>query len=82
LRTYADINFLHFAVLLFAICAVILVVVSLLTPAPPAEKVAGLTFGARVAAPADEQSRRWRRGDLLLSIGLALGVLVIWLYFS
>jgi solute:Na+ symporter, SSS family len=81
-RAYADINFLHFAVLLFVVCSVILVVVSLMTPPPPLEKVAGLTFGARTRVVADEPSRRWRRSDTLLSVGLAVCVLVIWLYFS
>jgi SSS family solute:Na+ symporter len=82
LRTYADINFLHFAVLLFVICSMILVVVSLMTPPPPAEKVAGLTFAARAALPADEQSRRWRRSDTLLSAALVACVAAIWIYFS
>jgi SSS family solute:Na+ symporter len=82
LRAYADINFLHFAVLLFVICSVILVVVSLMTPAPPAEKTAGLTFAARTGGAQDETSRRRRRGDLLLSLGLAASVIVIWIYFS
>jgi SSS family solute:Na+ symporter len=82
LRAYADINFLHFAILLFVICSVILIVVSLLTPPPPPEKVAGLTLAARAGAPGDEHSRRRRRTDMLLSVGLAVCVLVIWLYFS
>jgi SSS family solute:Na+ symporter len=81
-RAYADINFLHFAVLLFVVCSVILIVVSLMTPPPPLEKVAGLTFAARTRVVEDEPSRRWRRSDTLLSVGLALCVLVIWLYFS
>jgi SSS family solute:Na+ symporter len=82
LRTYADINFLHFAVLLFVVCSVVLVVVSLLTPAPPQEKVAGLTFAARARTVEDEPSRRWRRSDALLSAGVAAAVLAIWWYFS
>ncbi len=41
---FADINFLHFAALLFVVCALILIVVSFLTPAPPPEKVVGLTY--------------------------------------
>ena len=82
LRTYAEINFLHFAILLFVICSIILVVVSLMTPPPPPEKVAGLTFAARARVVEDEPARRWRRSDALLSVGLAVGVLAIWLYFS
>src|SRR5438046_10652858 len=43
----ATINFLHFAVLLFVICTVVLFVVSLMTPPPGPEKTAGLncTYG-------------------------------------
>src|SRR5262245_284362 len=41
---YVGINFLHFAVLMFLICVAIMVVVSLLTPAPKPAKVNGLTF--------------------------------------
>jgi SSS family solute:Na+ symporter len=85
LFSYADVNFLHFAVILFAICTAVLVVVSLLTPEPPAEKVTGLTFGpkvAEVAAPDDPADRRWRRQDTVLSVLLVLCVLGVWLYFS
>lgn len=46
----AEINFLHFAVLLFAICVAALVVVSLLTPHPDRKQIAGLTY-----ATADEE---------------------------
>lgn len=60
LYTFADINFLHFAALLFVVCALILIVVSLFTPAPPAHKVDGLTYGtaekeAQPAAPTEER---------------------------
>jgi len=82
LRTYADINFLHFAVLLFVVCSVILVVVSLMTAPPPAEKVEGLTLAARKRVTEDDRSRRWRGRDTLLSLGLAASVAAIWIYFS
>jgi SSS family solute:Na+ symporter len=82
LRSYADINFLHFAILLFVICSAVLIIVSLMTPPPSPEKVAGLTLAARSAPPGDEGSRRRRRADALLSVGLAVSVLAIWLYFS
>ena len=44
LRWLLDINFLHYAILMFAVCSAVLVVVSLLTPAPDRAKLAGLTF--------------------------------------
>ncbi|MFQ6046461.1 MAG: sodium:solute symporter [Gemmatimonadales bacterium] len=82
LKLYADINFLHFAVVLFAICTAVLVMVSLLTPAPPATKVASLTFAARKPATVQESDRRWRRTDLLLSLLLVICVGLVWTYFS
>ena len=44
LYQYATINFMHVAVLLFVICSVLMVVVSLLTKPQPAANLAGLTF--------------------------------------
>jgi len=41
---YAGINFLHFAIFLFAVCSALLVAVSLFTPPPAEEQVAGLTL--------------------------------------
>jgi SSS family solute:Na+ symporter len=82
LRAYADVNFLHFAVLLFVVCSAILIVVSLLTPPPPAEKVEGLTFAARPRVTEAELLRGWRARDILLSLGVAACVGAIWVYFS
>lgn len=84
LRSYADINFLHFAMFLFVVCSLVLAVVSLLSPPPPADKVAGLTFakqpsGAATAAPAASASRG---RDMLLTALLILCVAAVWLYFS
>ena len=83
LLTYATINFLHFAILLFVICTVILIAVSLVTAPPPPEKVAGITF-ATADRSLDEGSRGpgWRRTDLILSVLLVLCVGAVWLYFS
>ena len=48
---YSDVNFLHFAILLFVICSVVLVLVSLATPPPSAEQTAGLTLQTRAKTP-------------------------------
>jgi len=80
LFAYADINFLHFAIVLFVICTAVLIAVSLLTAPPPAEKVAGLTLDVREKA--EVVMSRWRRTDLRLTIGLIVCVGVVWIYFS
>ncbi len=82
MRGFADINFLHFAIVLFVICTAVLVTVSLLTPPPPAHKVAGLTFTTQEPGPEDRSDRRWRRRDLLLSLLLVACVGLLWIYFS
>ncbi|MCI0434585.1 MAG: sodium:solute symporter [Gemmatimonadetes bacterium] len=82
LFAYADINFLHFAVLLFAICSIVLVVVSLLTPPPPEAQVRGLTFGTTERRPEEAPGRRWRRTDGVLTGVLLLCVAALWIWFS
>jgi SSS family solute:Na+ symporter len=80
LLAYAEINFLHFAALLFVTCTAILVVASLTAPAPSAEKIAGLTFAT---APADANADDRGRGrDLAFSVLLVACVVGIWVYFS
>jgi solute:Na+ symporter, SSS family len=80
LLAYATMNFLHFALLLFVVCSTILIVVSLATPAPRAEHVAGLTLGARMQAAAAADFV-WRRADAVLSVLLVVCVLMVWLTF-
>jgi solute:Na+ symporter, SSS family len=82
LFTFADINFLHFAIVLFVICTAVLVAVSLVTPAQPAEQVAGLTYSAAPPRPEQVLGRDWRRTDLVLSLLLLGCVGALWLYFS
>jgi SSS family solute:Na+ symporter len=83
---FADINFLHFAVLLFAICTAVLIVVSLLTPEQSDEQLAGLTFATADAETGETDERLvsnplWRRHDVILSVLLVLGVALVWLAF-
>ncbi|MGH8550383.1 MAG: sodium:solute symporter [Methylococcales bacterium] len=80
---YAEINFLHFAILLFAVCTLVLIMVSIITPAPAQRQITGLTTGTlRVpdyaAAP---MNSGWRRKDILASTGLVCCVAAVWVYF-
>ncbi len=94
---YAELNFLHFAVVLFLVSVAALAVVSLLTPPPAYEKVAGLTYALADAAPSpaaephpsdrpvaalEASDPKWRRTDLVLSLLLVACVAGLWLYFS
>src|SRR5438094_3180121 len=43
-RWLIDMNFLHYAVFMFVVCAAVLIAVSLATPAPDRRRLGGLTF--------------------------------------
>lgn len=84
LQWYATINFLHFAILLFVISVVILVVVSLLTQPEDEKKLAGLTFATAAAGPQGDLPASdpvWRGRDVWFSILLVASVGLVWLYF-
>jgi SSS family solute:Na+ symporter len=81
LFSYADLNFLHFAFLLFLICTLVLVVISYLTSHPSSQKVDGLTIHT-VAAEGREEDKGWRKTDFILSVLLIICVGLIWIYFS
>jgi SSS family solute:Na+ symporter len=81
-RAYAEINFLHFAVLLFIVCTAVLVLASLTAPAPSAERIAGLTFATTSEAAKAAGAARGRGRDVAVSVVLALCVMAIWWYFS
>jgi SSS family solute:Na+ symporter len=88
---YSDINFLHFAIFLFVICTVVLVLVSLATRAPRYEDIKGLTYqttgdaGTMTPEPLADMmysSAAWRLRDRLLSVVLIAFVGLIWWYFQ
>jgi SSS family solute:Na+ symporter len=78
---YADLNFLHFAFLLFLVCTLVLVVVSYFTSQPSLQKVDGLTIHT-TTKEIDIKDKSWRKRDFILSILLILCVGLVWIYFS
>ena len=82
LYSYADLNFLHFAILLFLICSVVLIGVSLITKKPTTIKLEGLTFATKDRVSKTQINPVWRRKDLIFSIILLGCVGLIWIYFS
>jgi SSS family solute:Na+ symporter len=82
----ATINFLHYAVLLFVICTVVLFVVSMMTPPPGADKTDGLTYvraapGAS-AALLEGETARDRKVQIGLSVLLVAIIGVLWIIFA
>lgn len=72
---FATINFLHIAIFLFITCSLVLIVVSLMTEAPAAEKTDGITYekGLKTSGV---------KPDALLTALLILIIIGLWIYFS
>lgn len=81
----ADINFMHFAILLLGVSVALLVIVSLLTPPEDERKLAGLTVATVPPSEAQEitpEQRRRHRMNVGWTIVLVSCVAAIWIYFS
>jgi len=90
LRRLVDMNFLHYAILMFVVCAVVLVGVSMFYPAPESKKIAGLTFATvdqkldtiNLATPHLRRETRTERAVNLAFTGLLLVTVIgLWIYF-
>ena len=82
LLTYAEINFLHFAIFLFLACIGLLVIGSLITPPPSDERIRGLTYATTLAADRERSRASWNTWDVVHSVVIVAIILMILLYFS
>ena len=79
----AKMNFLHFALMLFLICSIVMILVSLLTKAPNYEKIKDLVYSRTSEEDKEHISTRTFRKseDKMLSIILVLIVIILWVSF-
>jgi SSS family solute:Na+ symporter len=89
-----EMNFLHYAIFMFVVCSLVLILVSLVTPAPERRKLAGLTFAtvgekmdvvavtpsALERKPARETALE-HRINIVFSLALLLTVIGLWIHF-
>jgi solute:Na+ symporter, SSS family len=90
IRALIDMNFLHYSIAMFVACALVLIGVSMLFPAPDRKKIAGLTF-ATVDEKLDtvdvktaylaRETRTEHRVNLAFTYVLLATVLALWIYF-
>ncbi len=82
LHQFATVNFLYFCVALFLVSIGAMIVVSLLTPAPSAQSIEGLTYATTVAADRAKSRASWNFLDVLLSLIVVVVLVFVFLYFS
>ncbi len=81
IKDLVEINFLHFGIIIFAACSIILVAVSLLTRPLPEKQLEGLTF--QTPKPGVVEIRSESHSLIVgLSILLMVALAAIWIYFS
>src|ERR1700730_8999234 len=90
-RWLVDMNFLHYAVLMFVVCAVVLIGVSMMYPAPERKKIAGLTFatvGDKLETTDVKETPHLRREtpaehrvNVAFTLLLIATVFSLWIYF-
>lgn len=78
----ANFNFLYFAPLLFAFCVLLMVVISLATPAPPEEKLKGLTFASLTPEDKAESRASWNKWDVINTVIIISIIVLVMIYFS
>jgi SSS family solute:Na+ symporter len=90
LRALVDLNFLHYAILMFVVCTAVLIGVSHMYPAPARKRIAGLTFATvddkletiSVGSPhLTRETSGERIRNLVFSALLVATVFGLWIHF-
>ncbi|NMA73502.1 MAG: Na+/glucose cotransporter, partial [Bacteroidales bacterium] len=78
---FYDVNWLFFCGWMLLFCIVVVVLVSLATPAPSAEKIQGLVFGTATAEEKAASRASWNKWDVIHSV-IIIGITVaFYIYF-
>ncbi len=77
-----NIFFQYYSLVIFLVCAAVMVVVSKMTEEPAYEKISGLTFGTLSSEDIQANKASYTRGDVLSSGFVLLLILAAYLYFS
>ena len=82
LAWFTGTSFTFMAIWLTVASAAAIIVVSLVTPKPPKEKIENLTWSTRTAEHKAEFRAGWNKWDVIASLGLILCILSIYVYFT
>jgi SSS family solute:Na+ symporter len=79
---FADINFMHFAIIMFVICVAILIGVSLVTPQQSEAQLEGLTFATITDEQKASEKNNYGLIDVVVSVFLVAAIVCILVYFT
>lgn len=78
---FANLNFLYFCIVLFAVSVAIIVIVSYLTPAPSEQKIRNMTFSTITEEHRRETQASWNKWDVIHTCMVFVLILIVYLYF-
>jgi SSS family solute:Na+ symporter len=82
LHNFGTMNFLHFGVVSLVICIAIAIIVSMFSPAPSAQQLAGLTYSTISTEQKEENKNSFNWIDIVASILIVAIVAWVMLYFN
>jgi SSS family solute:Na+ symporter len=82
LYDFATMNFLYFCIALFVFSVVLMIAVSLASPAPDEAHLKGLTFATTVAEDKKASRASWNQMDVVLTVIVIAIIVAIFMYFS
>jgi SSS family solute:Na+ symporter len=82
LHSFGAVNFLTFACWFFLFCVVLCVVVSLLTPAPPEERISGLTYATLTPEQKAANRNSYTAWDIFWTVAVLAVIAGLMIRFS
>jgi SSS family solute:Na+ symporter len=82
LYDFATMNFLYFCIALFVFSVVLMIAISLASPAPDEAHIKGLTFATTVAEDKKASRASWNKKDVLLTLLVLVFIIAVFMYFS
>ena len=73
--------FQYYSLLIFIVCAIVMVVVSYMTEAPAYANLNGLTYGTLSATDREESRSSWSIGDVISSVLVVAIIIAVYLFF-
>lgn len=77
---FYDLNWLFFCGWMFLFCIIVVIIVSLMTEAPGAEKIQGLVFGTSTPAQRAATRASWNKWDIIHT-AIILGITGIFYWY-
>lgn len=77
-----NVFFQYYSLLIFVICAIVMVAVSYATEAPSYEKIKGLTFATMTDEDRAENKASYTKGDIFWSVIVVILIIMAYLYFT